>query len=149
MNANIYEYGTDPKTGLKRRLVRDTVVVQEETSHNTKPSAVVHLRLQTYVEVETENEEGVVEVEVEIITDVTAGYKVTKGEISKEVNDLNLPKYTYEWTGSELIKIPVVDEEGNQVPRDNGYENIIYLSKLPISFDTVLDNGIKEVHNLA
>ena len=50
MNAKIYEYGTDPKTGLKRRLVRDTVVVQEEMDSNTIPKAVVHLRLQTYVE---------------------------------------------------------------------------------------------------
>ena len=53
MNANIYEYGTDPETGLKRRLIRDTAVVQEEMDSNSKPKAVVHLRLQTYLEVHT------------------------------------------------------------------------------------------------
>ena len=46
MNSNIYEYGTDPETGLKRRLIRDTAVVQEEMDSNPKPKAVVHLRLQ-------------------------------------------------------------------------------------------------------
>ncbi len=34
MNANIYEYGIDPKTGLNRRLVRDTAIVQEEMDDN-------------------------------------------------------------------------------------------------------------------
>ena len=50
MNANIYKYGVDPITGLKRRLVRDGVTVQEETDSNPKPKAVVYLKLQTYVE---------------------------------------------------------------------------------------------------
>ena len=50
MNSNIYEYGTDPKTGLPRRLVRDTIVIQEVMDSNPLPSAVVHLRLQTYIE---------------------------------------------------------------------------------------------------
>ena len=54
MNANIYEYGTDPKTGLKRRLIRDSALVQEEMDTNPKPKAVVFLRLQTYVENEGE-----------------------------------------------------------------------------------------------
>lgn len=138
MNANVYPYGTDPVSGLPRRLVRDTAVVQEEMDTNPKPSAVVHLREQTY-----NAETG------ETVTDVTAGYKVTKSEISYDVNGDPLPKYTYEWTGTELIKTPVVDGEGNPVPRDNGYENIIFLSQIPIPFDTVLDNGIKEYYHIS
>lgn len=144
MNTNIYEYGTDPKTGLKRRLVRDTVVVQEETNQNTKPSAIVHLRLQTYVEIETENEDGIVEVKV--VTDVTAGYKVTKGEISKDVNGEPLPKREIDESTGEFTVI--LDEEGAEVPRDNGYDNIIKLSKMSVSFDTVLDEGIKEYYKI-
>ena len=71
MNSNIYEYGTDPNTGLKRRLVRNSVVIQEETETNLKPKVVVHLRLQTYVE-----KEG----NVVVVTDETAGYEVVKGK---------------------------------------------------------------------
>lgn len=138
MNANEYNYGTDPISGLPRRLVRDTAVVQEEMNSNPLPSAVVHLREQTY-----NSETG------ETVTDVTAGYKVTKGKISYDVNGNALPKYTYDWTGSELIKTPVLDPDGNPVPRDNGYENIIFLSTVPIPFDTVLDEGIKEYYGIA
>jgi len=72
MNANVYEYGTDPETGLKRRLVRDTAVIQEEMDSNKKPKAVVHLRLQTYVD-----NDGM----IAVVTDVSAGYEVVKGEI--------------------------------------------------------------------
>jgi len=136
MNSNIYEYGTDPKTGLKRRLVRDTVVIQEETNKNPFPSAVVHLRLQTYIE-----STGVT------VTDITAGYSVTKGQISKDVNGIVLSKNVINTETGE-INTPVNPETGEAYPRDNGYENIILLSKLSIPFDSVLDNGIKEYYNI-
>ena len=136
MNSNIYEYGTDPKTGLKRRLVRDTVVIQEETDKNPLPSAVVHLRLQTYIE-----STGVT------VTDITAGYSVTKGQISKDVNGVVLFKNVINTETGE-INTPVNPETGEAYPRNNGYENIILLSKLSIPFDSVLDSGIKEYYNI-
>ena len=138
MNANVYEYGTDPKTGLKRRLVRDTSLIQEEMDTNPKPKAVVHLRLQTYVETD-----GV----VEVVTDITAGYEVVKGEISCDVDGDPLPKYIINPTTGEKT-LDINPETGEPYPRDNGYENTILLSTLPIEFDTVLDNGIKEYYKI-
>lgn len=138
MNANVYEYGTDPKTGLKRRLIRDTAVVQEEMDNNPKPKAVVHLRLQTYVE-----NEGV----VTVVTDVTAGYEVIKGEISYNIDGEELPKYIINPTTGEKT-LDIDPETGEPFPRDNGYENTIILSKCPISFDAVLDNSIKEYYKI-
>lgn len=138
MNANVYEYGTDPETGLKRRLVRDTAVIQEEMDSNKKPKAVVHLRLQTYVD-----NDGM----IAVVTDVSAGYEVVKGEISYNVDGEALPKYIVNpETGEKTLDInPETDEP---YPRDNGYENTITLSKCPIPFDGVLDNSIKEYYKI-
>ena len=136
MNANIYEYGTDPKTGLPRRLVRDTVVIQEVMDSNPLPSAVVHLRLQTYIE-----STGVT------VTDVSASYSVVKGQISKDVNGVVLPKHIINPETGE-INTPINPDTNEPYPRDNGYENIILLSTLPIAFDSVLDIGIKEYYKL-
>jgi len=138
MNANIYEWGTDPKTGLKRRLIRDTSLVQEEMDTNPKPKVVVHLRLQTYVE-----SDGI----ITVVTDETAGYEVIKGEISTDVNGLVLPKRIIDPSTGE-ITTPIDPETDEPYPRDNGYDNIIILSSLPISFDEVLDKGIKEYYNI-
>ena len=138
MNANIYEYGTDPKTGLKRRLIRDSALVQEEMDSNPNPKAVVFLRLQTYVE-----NAG----EVVIVTDVSAGYEVVKGEISYDVNGVALPKHIINPETGE-ITTPIDPDTEEPYPRDNGYDNIIILSKLPISFDGVLDTGIKEYYGI-
>ncbi len=137
MNANVYEYGTCPENGLSRRLVRNSAMVEEEMDSNPKPSAIVHLRMQTYVEVA-----GV----VTIVTDVVAGYKVTKGEISVDVTGAALPKRTIASDGTATAEL---DVDGNAIPRDNGYDNIIYLSQIGVPFDTVLDNGIKEYYNIA
>ena len=136
MNANVYEYGTDPISGLPRRLVRDTAVVQEEMDTNPFPSAVVHLRLQTY-NAETGS----------VVTDVTAGYKVTKGQISYDVDGNPLPKRVFNPETGQF-DIPINPETGEPYPRDNGYENIILLSQLAVPFDTVLDNGIKEYYKI-
>ena len=136
MNSNVYQYGNDPITGLPRQLVRDTAVVQEEMNTNPLPCAVVHLRLQTYIA-----ETGAV------VTDVSAGYTVKKGEISYDVNGNPLPKRIINPATGE-ITIPIDPATGEPYPRDNGYENIITLSQMPISFDTVLDEGIKEYYNL-
>jgi len=138
MNANIYEYGTDPKTGLKRRLVRDGVTVQEETDSNSKPKAVVYLKLQTYVK-----NAG----EVVVVTNETTGYEVVKDEISYDVNGIALPKHIINLETGE-ITTPINPETDQPYERDNGYDNIIILSKLPVEFDTVLDNGIKEYYNI-
>ena len=136
MNSNTYEYGTDPKTGLPRRLVRDTAVIQEVMDSNPLPSAVVHLRLQNYIESTSVT-----------VTDISAGYSVTKGQISKDVNGVVLPKHIINPETGE-ITTPIDPDTDEPYPRDNGYENIITLSKLNISFDSVLDNGIKEYYNI-
>ena len=136
MNANIYEYGTDPKTGLPRRLVRDTALVQEEMDSRPNPKATVFLRDQTYIE-----ETGVV------VTDVSASYDVIKGGVSYDVNGVALPKHVINPETGE-ITTPINPETGEPYPRDNGYENIILLSNMSIPFDTVLDNGIKEYFNI-
>lgn len=138
MNANIYEYGTDPKTGLKRRLIRDSALVQEEMDTNQKPKAVVFLRLQTYLENNNE---------IVVVTDVSAGYEVIKGEISYDVNGVALPKHIINPETGE-ITTPINPDTDEPYPRDNGYDNIIVLSKLPISFDNVLDTGIKEYYGI-
>jgi hypothetical protein len=136
MNANEYNYGTDPKTGLPRRLVRDTALVQEEMDSRPSPKAVVFLRLQTYIE-----ETGVV------VTDESASYEIVKGQISYDVNGNALPKYIINpETGEKTLDID--PETGEPYPRDNGYENVILLSTMPIPFDTVLDEGIKEYYNI-
>ena len=138
MNANIYEYGTDPKTGLNRRLVRNAAIVQEETELNPKPKAVVHLRLQTYLE----NDNNIV-----VVTDISAGYDVVKGLISYDVNGVALPKYIVNAeTGEKTLDID--PETGEPFERDNGYENTITLSKCPIPFDSVLDESIREYYNI-
>jgi len=138
MNANEYDYGTDPISGLPRRLVRDTAVVQEEMDSNTKPKAVVHLREQTYNALSGD-----------LVTNKTAGYEVVKGELSYDVDGDVLPKYEFTYVNGELIKTPVLYPDGNPVPRNNGYENIIFLSTVPIPFDTVLDDGIKEYYKIS
>tara|TARA_X000000368_G_C22937984_1_gene670784 strand:- start:345 stop:764 length:420 start_codon:yes stop_codon:yes gene_type:complete len=139
MNSNIYEYGTDPNTGLKRRLVRNSVVIQEETETNLKPKVVVHLRLQTYVE-----KEG----NVVVVTDETAGYEVVKGKISYNVDKEVLPKNEVNIeTGA--ITTPMDPETNETYPRDNGYDNIILLLSLNRAFDSVLDSGIKEYYKIS
>ena len=128
MNAKIYEYGT-ADNGLSRRIVRDAVVIQEETDHNSTPSVIVHLRLQTYT---------VVEGETIVVTDYTAGYKVTKGEISRDVNGDALLK-------NDLSGNPVFEEDGiTRAERDNAYENIIARQSMDVSSNDILDLGIKE-----
>lgn len=139
MNSNIYEYGTDPNTGLKRRLVRNSVVIQEETETNLKPKVVVHLRLQTYVE----KEDSIV-----VVTDETAGYEVVKGKISYNVDNEALPKNEVN-VETGVITTPMDPETNESYPRDNGYENIILLSSLNRAFDSVLDNGIKEYYKIS
>jgi len=136
MNANEYPYGTDPKTGLPRRLIRDTALVQEEMDSRPKPKAVVFLREQTYIE-----ETGVV------VTDVSASYEVVKGEISYNVKGEVLPKHEINPETGE-ITTPINPDTGEPYPRDNGYDNIILLSTMDIAFDTVLDNGIKEYYGI-
>ena len=138
MNSNIYEWGTDPETGLNRRLIRDSALVQEEMDTNLKPKAVVFLRLQTYVE-----NAG----EIVVVTDISAGYEVVKNEISYDVNGVALPKHIINPETGE-VTTPTDPETGEPYPRDNGYDNIIILSKLPVEFDTVLDEGIKEYYNI-
>ena len=139
MNSNIYEYGTDPITGLKRRLVRNSVVIQEETETNLKPKVVVHLRLQTYVE----KEDSIV-----VVTDETAGYEVVKGKISYNVDNEALPKNEVN-VETGVITTPMDPETNESYPRDNGYENIILLASLNRAFDSVLDNGIKEYYKIS
>ena len=139
MNSNIYEYGTDPNTGLKRRLVRNSVVIQEETETNLKPKVVVHLRLQTYVE-----KEG----NVVVVTDETAGYEVVKGKISYNVDKEVLPKNEVN-VETGAITTPMDPETNETYPRDNGYDNIILLLSLNRAFDSVLDNGIKEYYKIS
>lgn len=118
-------------SGLAKRLVRDTVVIQEETDVNPNPSITVHLRLQTYT---------VVDDVVIVVTDDSAGYKVTKGEISRNINGDVLPK-------NDLSGNPVFEEDGvTPVGRDNGYENIIALQSMEIDSDAILDIGIKEYY---
>tara|TARA_R110001592_G_C13130696_1_gene746555 strand:- start:63 stop:479 length:417 start_codon:yes stop_codon:yes gene_type:complete len=136
MNSKIYEYGIDPNNGLPRRLVRDTALVQEEMDSNPKPRAVIHLREQTYIK-----ETGVV------VTDKTAGYSVIKGEISLNVDGEVLPKYIVNpVTGESTLDID--PETGDPYPRNNGYDNVVTLSKCPIAFDSVLDSGIKEYYKI-
>ena len=130
MNAKIYEYGT-ADNGLSRRLVRDAVVIQEETDYNPNPSVVVHLRLQTYT---------IVGGEIMVVTNETAGYKVTKGEVSRDVNGNALPKGDLE--GNPVYK----EDETTIAERDNGYENIIALQVLEVSSNDILDAGIKEYY---
>jgi len=138
MNANIYEWGVDPITGLNRRLIRDSAIVQEEMDTNSSPKAVVHLRLQTYIN----NDDSIV-----IVTDVTAGYEVIKGEISYDYYGNPLPKHEINPITGE-ITTPINPDTDEPYPRDNGYDNIIILSKLPVSFDNVLDVGIKEYYGI-
>jgi|SaaInlV_125m_DNA_1040241.scaffolds.fasta_scaffold00264_15 hypothetical protein len=128
MNAKIYEYGM-ADSGLAKRLVRDAVVIQEETDANPNPSVIVHLRLQTYT---------VVEGETIVVTDESAGYKVTKGEISRDINGDALLK-------SDLNGDPVFEEDGvTRLERDNSYENIIAYQGMKVESDAILDAGIKE-----
>ncbi len=130
MNAKIYEYGMAP-SGLAKRLVRDAVLIQEETDANPNPSVIVHLRLQTYT---------VVEGETIVVTDHTAGYKVTKGEISRDVNGDVLLK-------NDLNGDPVFEEDGiTRAERDNAYENIIAYQGMDVESDAILDAGIKEYY---
>lgn len=130
MNAKIYEYGIAP-SGLAKRLVRDAVVIQEETDNNPNPSIVVHLRLQLYT---------VVDDVTIVVTDETAGYKVTKGQISRDINGSILPK-------NDLSGNPVFEEDGvTPAARDNAYENIIALQAMEVDSDSLLDIGIKEYY---
>ena len=130
MNAKIYEYGMAP-SGLAKRLVRDAVLIQEETDANPNPSVIVHLRLQTYT---------VVEGETIVVTDETAGYKVTKGEISRDINGDVLLK-------NDLSGNPVFEEDGiTRAERDNAYENIVAYQGMDVESDAILDAGIKEYY---
>jgi len=135
MNSNEYNYGIDPISGLPRKLVRDTAVVQEELDSRPNPKAVVHLRLQIYNATTGAT-----------VIDETAGYEVVKGQISYDVNGDALPKHIIEPDGT--ITTPIDPETGEPYPRNNGYENIIKLSEMAIPFDTVLDNGIKEYYGI-
>lgn len=138
MNSNVYEWGTDPETGLNRRLIRDSALVQEEMDTNPKPKAVVFLRLQTYVTVEG----GVI-----VVTDESENYEVVKGEVSYDYYGNVLPKNNYD-PSTGVKTTPTNPSTGQPYDRDNGYDNIILLSKLPTSFDSLLDEGIKEYFNI-
>ena len=46
------------------------------------------------------------------------------------------------------ITTPINPDTDEPYPRDNGYENIILLSKMAIPFDSVLDSGIKEYYGI-
>lgn len=135
MNSNEYNYGIDPISGLPRKLVRDTAVIQEELDSRTNPKAVIHLRIETYNPTTGAT-----------VTNETAGYEVVKGKISYNVKGEALPKHIIEPDGT--ITTPIDPETGEPYPRNNGYENIIQLSEMAIPFDTVLDNGIKEYYGI-
>lgn len=140
MNAKVYEYGEDPNTGLKRRLIQDVVTIQRKrTWLRRKPRVVVRLRLQTYVEIDGK---------IEVSTRTSTGYDVIEGVVSKDVNGKVLPKYIYEFKDGQLIRTPVLDPEGNPEPRDNGYDNIMFLATLPVPSDSILDSGIREYYNI-
>jgi len=101
---------------------------------NTKPKAVVFLRLQTYID-----NEGV----VTVVTDETASFEVVKGQVSYDVNGDPLPKYIINpVTGEKTLDID--PETGEPYPRDNGYENTIILSNLAVKFAEIIDNSVKE-----
>lgn len=132
-NKKVWEYGTDPKTGLSRRLVLNSVVLEEETESNSKPSVIVHLREQTYINDVT-------------VTDKTAGYKVTKGEVSRNVDREILPKRVIQEDGTLL---PVYKEDGvTPQDRDNGYENIMTFVKNGAPLYDVLDAGVIEYYKI-
>ena len=134
-NKKFWEYGTDPKTGLNRRLVLETVVIEEETETNSKPSVVVHLREQTYIV-----SSGVT------VTDKAAGYKVTKGEISRNIDREVLPKRVIQEDGTLLS---VYKEDGvTPQDRDNGYENIMTFVKNGAPLYDVADSGVIEYYKL-
>lgn len=128
-NKKVWEYGTDPKTGLSRRLVLNSVVLEEETESNSKPSVIVHLREQTYINDVT-------------VTDKTSGYRVTKGNISKNIDGEVLPKRVIQEDGSLLL----VYKEDGVTPQDryNGYDNIMTFIKNGAPLFTILDEGVKE-----
>lgn len=132
-NKKVWEYGTDPKTGLSRRLVLNSVIIEEESELNEKPSIVIHLREQTYINDVT-------------VTDKSAGYKVTKGNISKDINGEILPKRIIQIDGSLL---PVYKEDGiTPQDRDNGYDNIMIFIKNGAPLFTILDEGVKEYYKI-
>ena len=132
-NKKVWEYGVDPKTGLNRRLVLNSVVLEEETEDNSNPSVVVHLREQTYINDVT-------------VTDKTTGYSVTKGSISKNIAGEILPKRVIQEDGTLL---PVYEEDGvTPLPRDNGYENIMTFVKNGAPLYDVADSGVIEYYKL-
>jgi len=79
-------------------------------------------------------------------SNVTADYSVEKGAISLDIDGNPLPKNELQPDGSLS---PVLDEEGNPVPRDNAYENIKAMVDSGISPYVLIDAGVKERFKIA
>jgi len=141
MNANEYNYGTDPDTGLPRKLVRYSVNIQEEVQSELRedpPKIGVFLREITIAP--TGN----------IATNKSAWYEVVKGQISYDVDGDPLLKYELSLVNGEVVKTPVYyPGTTDPMPRDNGYENIILLFSWPVPSDAILDDGIKEYYKIS
>ena len=123
-----WSYGTQNGLDRKLKLVGYTFIEDDEPN----PMITVFLR------------EQLLSPTGEVITDKAADYSVMKDKISYDIDLLPLPKR------NTLGEIQYqLDEEGNvtdiPLPRDNGYENIVYYvdNKIYTVYE-LIDAGVKE-----
>ena len=132
-NKKVWEYRVDESKGLSKRLILNTVVIQEETEVNKYPEVVVHLFEEEYVtSTGARTENGFKSI----------SYVIKKGTKSYNIDREPLPKRIIDENGQLQ---PVFEEDGiTPVHRDNGYENIIELMKKGVDPYTILDTGVPE-----
>ena len=123
MANKIWSYGT--LNGLDRRLKLVGFTFIEEDQPN--PMMTVFLR------------EQLLSPTGEIVSDKAADYSIVKGKVSTDIDGAALPK-------KDLNGVIQYEEDGiTPLPRDNGYENIVYyVDNKTFTIYELIDSGVVE-----
>jgi len=120
-----WAYGTKKGLDRKLKLVGFTFLEDDQPT----PKMTVYLR------------EQLISPAGYVVEDVVADYSVVKGKISYDIDGQPLPKNEIQQDGTLQ---PVLDDDGNPVPRDNAYENIKALVDAGVNPYTLIDAGVRE-----
>ena len=126
------ELGLDADTGLNKRLVVDTPVIQVPRPEVATPKIVIHLREQLY-----NATSGV------IVEDKTAGYELVRGKEHRHFDGTQMQE-------KDDLGNLVFEEDGVTpvMGRTQAYERVIFALQNGLFTDDILLNGIKEYYKI-
>lgn len=127
------ELGVDADTGLSKRLIVDTPVIQVPRSKVKTPKIVLHLREQLY-----NATSGV------IVEDKTAGYQIVRGQEHKYFDGTQMQE-------KDDLGNLVFEEDGVTpvMGRTQAYERTMYALENGLFTKQVLIDSIKEYYKIA